>query len=90
MSIQTDVKLYLVKQGIIGFIVLILGIAILAILMVLVQVKLLGKSTNPEVKIEDGSGESIPTSTRPKDVQNKVNDLQNQLQQNQNQSLGVE
>ena len=78
------------KQGIVGFIVLILGIAILAIVMILVQVKLLSKSTKTQTNIDDGSGQSFPTSTRPKDVENKVNDLQNQLQQNQNNSLGVE
>lgn len=78
------------KKGIIGFIVLILGVAILAIVMVLVQVKLLGKSTNSETKIDLGTGQDTPTSTRPQDVQNKVNDLQNQLQQKQNKSLGVE
>ena len=78
------------RQGIVGFLILIIGIAILAIVMVLVQVKLLGKSTMTETNIDDGSGQSVPTSTRPRDVQNKVNDLQNQLQQNQNKSLGTE
>jgi len=43
-----------------------------------------------ESNVDLGTGENTPTSTRPKDVQNKVNDLQNQLQQKQNQSLGVE
>jgi len=79
-----------VKRGIVGFLILIIGIAVLAIVMVLVQTKLLARSTQMESNVDLGTGENTPTSTRPKDVQNKVNDLQNQLQQKQNQSLGVE
>lgn len=73
----------------VGFIVLIIGVLSLAIVMIIVASKLLSRS-EMKTNVDYGDGQNIPTSTNPRDVQNKVNDLQNQLQQKQNQSLGGE
>lgn len=70
----------------VGFIVLIIGVLILAIIMIIVTSKLLSRS-EMKTNVDYSDGQNIPTSTNPRDVQNKVNDLQNQLQQKQNESL---
>ncbi|MBI4037989.1 hypothetical protein HY382_03020 [Candidatus Curtissbacteria bacterium] len=74
-------------RGLAGFIVLIIGVLILAVVMILITSKLLSKSEANNA-VDLGAGQDIPTN--PRDVQNKVNDLQNQLQQKQNENLGGE
>lgn len=62
-------------RGIVGFIVLILGVVILALLFAFVQSKVL----------KSGQSEDV----RPVEIQNQVNELQNKLQEEQNKSLGA-
>lgn len=62
------------KEGIVGLITLMLGLAILAIIFILTQVKV----------IEIGQDAKIQTQQ----IQNNVNDLQNKIQQ-QNQDLDI-
>lgn len=78
------------KAGFVGLISLLISALLFVILFTIIASKLLGSDKNSETSIELENGQTIDTSTRPKEVQKTVDDLQDQLQQKQNESMETE